>query len=84
MARRLSDTRVVTGTVRLSYAHLFEPYSATEGQEKKYSVSLLIPKYDTATIKIVKDAIEKAIQAGISSKMGRQATEKLKNTITRW
>lgn len=81
MARRLSDTRVVTGTVRLSYAHLFEPYSATEGQEKKYSVSLLIPKYDTATIKIVKDAIEKAIQAGISSKWGGKRPKNLKTPL---
>lgn len=78
MARRLSDTRVVTGTVRLSYAHLFEPYAANEGQEKKFSVSLLIPKNDTATINMVRDAIEKAIQNGVSSKWGGKRPKNLK------
>ena len=78
MARKLSDTRMVTGAVRLSYAHLFEAYAAQPGQEKKYSVSLLIPKSDTMTIKLIKEAIDKAIQNGISSKWGGRRPKNLK------
>lgn len=78
MARRLAETRLVTGTVRLSYAHLFEPYAGTEGQEKKYSVSLLIPKRDTATVKMINEAVEKAVQMGVSSKWGGKRPKNLK------
>ncbi|WP_256084039.1 ssDNA-binding protein, partial [Staphylococcus aureus] len=51
---------MITGKVRASYAHIFEPHSMQEGQESKYSSSLIIPKSDTSTIK----AIEQAIEAG--------------------
>ena len=45
-----NNTKVVTGmNTRLSYAHLFEPVSINGGAEK-YSVSVLIPKDDKATI----------------------------------
>ena len=50
-AKMLSPTRVATGKVRLSYVHLFEPFASLEGQEPKYSVTLLIPKSDTETKK---------------------------------
>jgi len=52
-------TNVTTGEVRLSYAHLFKPYSNIEGQEPKYSVTVLLPKTDTAT----KGRIDAAIEA---------------------
>lgn len=32
-------TNVTTGEVRFSYAHLFKPYAAMQGQEEKYSVN---------------------------------------------
>ncbi len=54
-----NGTRVVTGMVRLSYANVFEP-RAIEGQDPKYSVSLIIPKSDKATIKAIVNAIEAA------------------------
>jgi hypothetical protein len=57
-------TKVVTGKVRLSYAHLFTPKAIEEGQEPKYSVCLLIPKSDTATVKKINAAIEAAKKAG--------------------
>lgn len=56
-AKMLSATRVRTGKVRLSYAHLFEPYASTDQQAPKYSVTLLIPKTDTATKKMLDDAV---------------------------
>ena len=55
-----NGTKVVTGMVRLSYANLFEPRAANEGQVPKYSVSLIIPKSDTATIKAIQAATEEA------------------------
>lgn len=61
-----TDTKVITGTVRLSYAHVWEPSAIQEGQEKKYSVCLLIPKTDKKTIDKINAAIEAAKQAGVS------------------
>ena len=37
-----NTTRIVTGEVRLSYAHVWEPNSI-QGGKPKYSVSLIIP-----------------------------------------
>ena len=56
--------KVITGKVRFSYAHVFEPSAAQEGQEKKYSVSLLIPKKDKATIKRIEEAVAAAKEEG--------------------
>lgn len=58
-----SATKVVTGKVRFSYLHCWEPHVAVEGQTPKYSVSLLIPKSDTETVARIKAACEAAIQA---------------------
>lgn len=54
-----NDTKVITGKVRLSYAHLFEPKSIN-GSDPKYSVSLIIPKSDKQQIEVIKQAIENA------------------------
>ena len=62
-------TNVTTGEVRLSYAHLFKPYSNIEGQEPKYSVTVLLPKTDTAT----KGRIDAAIEAGLKVKLNTVA-----------
>ena len=36
----MSNTRITTGEVRLSFAHLFEPYANPgSGDEPKYSVT---------------------------------------------
>ena len=58
--------KVITGKVRFSYAHVFEPHSVEEGQEKKFSVALLIDKKDTATIEKINRAVEAAIEDGKS------------------
>lgn len=60
-----NNTKVVTGmNTRLSYAHLFEPVSINGGAEK-YSVSVLIPKDDKATIAKIEKAVDAAIEEGI-------------------
>lgn len=67
--KRLSDTSVRIGEVRFSYAHVFEPRS-TNGGDPKYSVSLLIPKSNTAAVKLIEDAVNAAKQLGKTSKWG--------------
>jgi hypothetical protein len=59
---------VVTGKVRLSFVHAFTPHASVSGGEAKYSVTLLIPKSDMATMQRISAAIEVATQAGVSSK----------------
>lgn len=66
----MSNTRVITGEVRLSYANIWEPKSIN-GSDPKYSVSLLIPKSDTVTVKAIEAAIEEALQAGIGKFGGK-------------
>ena len=66
-----NPTRIVTGEVRLSYAHIFEPNSI-QGGKPKYSVSLIIPKTDTATITAIKRAIDAAIDAGTAKFGGKR------------
>lgn len=65
-----NSTKVVTGTVRLSYANVWEPVSINGGAPK-YSVSLIIPKTDTKTINAINEAIDNAIQAGIGKFGGK-------------
>ena len=54
---------IVTGQVRLSYVNLLKPY-AREGQEAKYSATILVPKTDTATKARIDAAINAAKQDG--------------------
>jgi hypothetical protein len=66
----MANAKVVTGKVRLSYCNLFEPRATNEGEDAKFSVSLLISKKDTATIKAIKDAIQSVIDTEKASKFG--------------
>ena len=66
-----NPTRVVTGEVRLSYANLFEAKSI-QGSKPKYSVSLIIPKSDTATLAKIEAAIDAAIEAGTAKFGGKR------------
>ena len=58
MSNEASPTKVVLKNVRFSYASVFEPKTVGKGTDKKYSVSLLIPKTD----KVSKAAIDAAIE----------------------
>lgn len=78
MAKR-NGTKVTTNEVRFSYAHVFTP-SAMEGNEPKYSVSLLIPKSDKETIKLIKEAIEEAKEIG-KGKWNGKIPAKLKEPL---
>lgn len=69
-------SKVVTGVVRLSYAHVWEPVSIN-GSDEKYSVSLIIPKSDIKTVKAIQDAVEQAKQDG-KAKFGGKIPANLK------
>ena len=56
--------KVITGKVRASFVHVFEPQSIN-GSEPKYSCSLIIPKRDTVTVGKIREAIEQAKQEGV-------------------
>lgn len=73
-------TKVVTGVVRLSYLHIWEPSAVNEGDVKKYSASLIIPKSDKVTIEKVRAAIQAAKEAG-KSKFGGKIPAKLKEPL---
>ena len=56
-----NETRVMTGKVRLSYVHVWKPYAREQGQEEKYSCTILVPKTDVKT----KQAIDKVGRAHV-------------------
>ncbi len=55
---------ITTNKVRASYVNIFQPRVPENGGDPKYSVTLLIPKSDTATINAIYAEIEKAKQEG--------------------
>ncbi len=58
--------KVLTGEVRLSYCNLTTPRASQQGGEPKYSVTLLIPKSDTATKADIDAAINAAAQEALT------------------
>jgi hypothetical protein len=74
-----TGTKVTTGKCRLSYAHLFEAH-AIEGNEPKYSVSVIIPKSDTDTLKAIKEAVNEAKELG-KGKFGDKIPANLKTPL---
>lgn len=64
MPTKSDDNRVVTGEVRLSYAHLFEPWTNDPEKEARYGATLLIPKTDKDTIARIRKAEATAKEEG--------------------
>lgn len=77
----MSNTQITTGKVRFSYLNVFTPRSNQEGAPAKYSVTLLIPKSDKATIKKIKTAIEAAKTAYLAKNNGKKLPTNLKTTL---
>lgn len=75
---KMSDTKIITGKVRFSYVNIFKSRAFQAGQDAKYSICLLIPKEDKATIKKIRAAIDAAVQDGIASKWGGKKPGNLK------
>lgn len=64
MSKFVNPTKVITGVnTRWSYVNAWEPKSINGGAPK-YSVSLIIPKSDTVTVKKIQAAIQAAYEEG--------------------
>lgn len=76
----MSQTKVITGKVRFSYAHVFEPSAINDGDAKKYSVSIIIPKKDKKTLEKIEAAIATALEDG-KGKFGGKIPKKYKQPL---
>jgi len=65
-----NPANVTTGKVRFSFVNIFVPKAFQEGGEEKYSLTILIPKTDTATIAKLKAGVEAAKNKGLTDKFG--------------
>lgn len=74
-------TKVNVGECRLSYCHLFTPEAVAAGAEKKYSVSVIIPKSNTKLVAEVKRAINAALQMGMASAFGGKMPQNWRNPL---
>lgn len=64
-------TKVITGVkTRWSYANIWDPKAPLGGGTPKYSVSLIIPKDDAATVNKINAAIQAAYEEGQSKLKG--------------
>jgi hypothetical protein len=79
MANDNTSTKVITGKVRLSYTHIFEPQSI-DGGDEKYSTAILIPKSDKETLRKIKAAVDAAVELG-KSKWGGKVPANLKRPL---
>lgn len=75
-----SGTRVVIYG-RLSYVHLFKPYAAIQGQEEKYSTTILIPKTDIETKQKIDAAIRAAEAQGVEKTWNGVKPPKIPNPL---
>lgn len=70
MSKFVNPTKVITGPkTRWSYANVWDAKSINGGTPK-YSVSLIIPKSDTKTVKKIQTAIQAAYEEGQSKLKG--------------
>ena len=56
--------KVITGKVRANYPNIFVP-NRLENQEARYSLTILIPKSDVATIENIQNAINDLFGCGL-------------------
>lgn len=73
---KVDNQKVITGLVRFSFVHVFEPWGQDDNK-KKYQATLLIPKSDKETIRCIKEAIENAKAYGKTSKWHNKIPNKL-------
>jgi len=81
-AKMLSDTRVRTDEVRLSYEHLTRPYANpnSPGQDPRYSVTILIPKEARATKAYIDKAMAAAYEKAVAERW-KGARPQLRNAL---
>lgn len=77
----MNANTITIGECRLSYVHLFAPYSNMPGQDAKFSLVALIPKTNAALKQQIDAAIEAARQIGLAGKWNGTAPAVLQTTI---
>ena len=77
----MNANTVTIGECRLSYVHVFKPYSSMPGQDPKYSLVALLPKTNTVAKAQIDAAIEAAKQIGLQTKWNGTAPAVLANTV---
>jgi Enterobacter phage Enc34, ssDNA-binding protein len=60
-ANRIPSTKVVTGKCRASFLHVFAPRMNELSGKEEFSMTLLVPKSDAATVRALKAASDAAI-----------------------
>jgi hypothetical protein len=75
------STKVTTSKVRFSYVHAFEAYAHEQGQTPKYSVSIIIPKSDKATLDKIRAAVDLAAKEGAATKFGGAVPKNYKHPL---
>ena len=66
-----TSTKVITGrNTVMSYLNVTKPKAPIGGGAPKYSVSLIIPKSDTATVEKIRTAIKAAYEEGLGKLKG--------------
>lgn len=79
--KKISETNIRIGEVRFSYANVFTPKRNDDGTDGKYGVAIIIPKSDTATVKLINDAIEAAKLKGKAEKWGGKIPANVKSCL---
>lgn len=64
----VNGRNLTIGPVRLTFAHLFEPWASAEADPAtaKYQTACLIPKTESAAIAAINQAVDAAVREGIS------------------
>lgn len=79
--KKIKDTSVRLGEVRFSYTAVFQPKKNDDGTPSKYGVCIIIPKEDTETVNLVKEAIDAAKQRGKLEKWGGKIPANVKSCL---
>lgn len=79
--KKIKDTSVRLGEVRFSYTAVFQPKKNDDGTPSKYGVCIIIPKEDTETVNLVREAIDAAKQRGKMEKWGGKIPANVKSCL---
>lgn len=79
--KKIKDTSIRIGEVRFSYTAVFQPKKNDDGTPSKYGVCIIIPKEDTETVNLVKEAIDAAKQRGKLEKWGGKIPANVKSCL---
>ena len=77
----MNANTVTIGECRLSYVHVFKPYSSMPGQEPKFSLVALLPKTNTRAKAQIDAAIAAAMELGLQGKWNGSAPAMVVTTV---